>query len=85
MIVTLGANGSRWKEFHFPADPTEVFDACGAGDTFFAAFIAEYMHTKNIMTSIIFANKCAAKTVKKIGTHSLTNKEIQSIRDDIRS
>jgi len=85
LVTTLGDQGARWKEFHFPAVPTEVFDVCGAGDTFFAAFICEYLKTKDFLASIIFANKCAALTVKRIGTYSLNEEEIQSIRDDIRS
>ena len=85
MIVTLGEKGASWDGLHFPSDPTEVFDVSGAGDTFFAALISEYLSTNNIATSIIFANKCAATTVKKIGAYSLTNEEIREIRDGLYS
>ena len=63
---------------------TSAFTGAFAGDTFFAAFIIEYLNTKNILTSIIFANKCAAITVKKIGAEPITKEEIKEIRNDIR-
>jgi bifunctional ADP-heptose synthase (sugar kinase/adenylyltransferase) len=84
LITTLGEAGARWRELVIPAEKTEVFDVCGAGDTFFASFIIEYLNTKNILTSIMFANRCAAVTVKKIGATSLTEKEIEEIRNGIR-
>jgi len=84
LITTLGDKGAVWRELVIPAVITEVFDVCGAGDTFFAAFIIEYLNTKNILTSIIFANKCAAITVKKIGAEPITKEEIKEIRNDIR-
>ena len=65
------------------APTTEVFDACGAGDTFFAAFVSEYMQTKNVINSIHFANQCAALTVRKIGAYSPTQEEIQKIKREL--
>ena len=48
------------------------------------SLIALYLNTKNILTSIMFANRCAAVTVKKIGATSLTEKEIEEIRNGVR-
>lgn len=85
IIITHGEQGATWDGLHFPSDPTEVFDVSGAGDTFFAALVSEYLVSKNIATSIVFANKCAALTVKKIGVYSLTKTEIKDIRNGLCS
>jgi D-beta-D-heptose 7-phosphate kinase/D-beta-D-heptose 1-phosphate adenosyltransferase len=83
IITTLGEKGARWRGEIYKAEKTEVFDVCGAGDTFFAAFITEHLNTNDIPRSLIFANKCAALTVKKIGAYSPTDKEIKEVRDGI--
>jgi len=85
LITTLGPAGATWKDIHFPATQTEVFDVCGAGDTFFAAFIFEYLETKDFKISIEFSNKCASLAVKKLGTYVPNKKEIEDIRNDICS
>ena len=83
IIVTLGSKGAKWENQIIKAPTTEVFDACGAGDTFFAAFVSEYMQTKNVINSIHFANQCAALTVRKIGAYSPTQEEIQKIKREL--
>ena len=84
LIITLGARGARYGGLIVPTIQTKVFDVCGAGDTFFAALITEYLNTENILSSIIFANRCAAVTVKKIGTGPVTRKEVKEIKNGIR-
>ena len=84
LIITLGEKGARYNGLIVPTTQTKVFDVCGAGDTFFAALIIEYLNTKNILSSIIFANRCAAITVKKIGTAPVTREEVKEIRNGIR-
>jgi D-glycero-beta-D-manno-heptose-7-phosphate kinase len=68
IIVTLGANGASWGDFHYPSPkPQETIDVSGAGDTFTAAFIVKYYETKDIGTSIEFANKKSSEVVSKRG------------------
>ena len=72
LIVTLGSKGTQWNKKIFSTKTVEVFDICGAGDTFFAAFICSYLINKKIENSIKFANKCATITVQKLGTYAPT-------------
>lgn len=69
LIVTLGAKGAVWRGRHFPVQrPVSVLDVTGAGDTFFAGFIAKYLATENVEEAINMANACAANVVSKRGT-----------------
>jgi D-beta-D-heptose 7-phosphate kinase/D-beta-D-heptose 1-phosphate adenosyltransferase len=79
IIVTLGANGVLYKNNIIPAPKVEVFDVCGAGDTFLAALVCKYINSKNMIESINFANKAAAITVQHSGVYSLTKKDLMSI------
>lgn len=83
LIVTLGSKGAMYKtgrdpkhETYFPAPTVEVFDVCGAGDTFLSALVFEYLNTKSIDQAIKFANKAASITIKYIGNYSPTIEEI---------
>ncbi len=71
-IVTLGAGGSlalgRDQRVYCPASPVErVVDTTGAGDTFAAAFLAEYVARKDVARSLARGAEEAAKTVQQIG------------------
>ena len=44
-----------------------VKDVSGAGDTFLAALVVEYLKTNDIKSAITFANECATKVVQKRG------------------
>ena len=78
LIVTLGPKGARYKDTTYPTKKVEVFDVCGAGDTFFAAFVCAYLIEKNIIKSIKFANKCASITVQKLGTYAPSLEEVKN-------
>ena len=67
LIVTLGPDGARWNDQIFKTAPCEVFDVSGAGDTFLAAMVAEYLKTKSLPKAIEFANRCAGIVVQKFG------------------
>ena len=79
LIVTLGSGGAKWKGKTFPAIKTEVFDVCGAGDTFLAGFVDSYIKNKDIGKSIEFANKCASIAVTNFGTYCLNSEDIREI------
>ncbi len=67
LIVTLGSQGCVYDGELFPCQSTQVFDVSGAGDTFLAAFVYEYMTSKNIDKAIDFAQKCCSIVVAKKG------------------
>ena len=45
----------------------EIKDVAGAGDSFIAGLIVDYIATKDINSAIAFANKCATEVVQKRG------------------
>jgi len=55
---------------------TEVFDVCGAGDTFLSGFVFSYLKTPEFISAIKFANKCAAVSVRHFGTYAITLEDI---------
>lgn len=71
-IVTLGADGASWRDVVVPAKKKSVFDVCGAGDTFLAAFVSSYLSHGDIIKSIEFANECASIAVTKLGCHTIS-------------
>lgn len=71
LIVTQGELGATFyykdKSTQYPTKNIELRDVCGAGDTFFAALVYNYIHTRNIDSSIRFANECSSIVVSKFG------------------
>ena len=80
LVVTHGKNGAMWNNKLFPTKACDVFDVCGAGDTFLAALASEYLKTKSFEKSIIFANRCSKIAVQKFGTYVLTKRDINDLR-----
>lgn len=77
LVVTLGNLGAEWDKTIYPAEKIhDVFDVCGAGDTFLAALVVHYCQFKNIKDAVIFANKCASITVQKSGVYSIELEDI---------
>jgi len=80
LIVTLGDRGAMLKlpesETVFGIDSIEVNDVCGCGDTFLAALVTQYLFTKDIEKSIIFANVAAGITVQHRGNYAPSYEEI---------
>ena len=71
-IVTLGAGGSvalgEADRVYCPATPVEkVVDTTGAGDTFAAAFLSEYVVSKDVQRSLARGAEEAARTVQRVG------------------
>lgn len=77
MVVTLGPDGALWNDEVYPTESVEVFDVCGAGDTFFSALACAYLLTKKIDLAIKFANRCANISVQRLGTYAPTLEEIK--------
>lgn len=83
LIVTLGSKGAMYKtnrdpksEAYFSAPAVEVFDVCGAGDTFLSALAYSYLNDRQIHTAISFAIKAASITVMHNGNYAPTLEEI---------
>lgn len=68
VIKTMGGEGCSYQDRVYPVKKMDVIDVSGAGDTFMASLCVKYTETNDIIESIEFANKCAAKVVKKRGT-----------------
>ena len=77
LIVTLGRDGVRYKEYKFSTPQVEAFDVCGAGDTFLSALAYNYVLSQDITVAIQFAARAASVTVQHIGVYSPTLAEIE--------
>lgn len=68
LIITLGKDGARHWFNTYPIETEhEVRDLSGAGDTFLAAFVADYIKNNDISSAIQFANRCASWVVTQKG------------------
>ena len=72
VVLKLDAEGclvaTREGQQHIPAaSALAVVDATGAGDAFAAAFLVEYLKSRNIREAAVAANALAAKVVGTIG------------------
>ncbi len=71
IIITLGEKGAfcfdvvNNKTYKTEAVKTKVVSTVGAGDSFSASFICEYMKNSNINTCLTFASKVAAFVVSR--------------------
>ena len=71
LIVTLGNLGCRYHDKIFAVDDVEVKDVSGAGDTFMASMVVEYLRSENIHEAVQFANACATQVVQKRGVSTI--------------
>ena len=79
LIVTLGNDGALWAGLKFLPQVVKVFDVCGAGDTFMAALVYEFLKTKNMQKSIDLANRAAAISVTHPGAYYLSQNDIETL------
>jgi D-beta-D-heptose 7-phosphate kinase/D-beta-D-heptose 1-phosphate adenosyltransferase len=78
LIVTLGDGGALYNNSVFPTQEVEVTDVCGAGDTFLSALTYKFLQTRDVGSSIKFANKASSITIKHPGVYAPTLEEICS-------
>jgi len=71
MIITLSSKGCQHKGKIYPVEKVQIRDVSGAGDTFLSGLVAEYVLTKDIEKSIIFAQECATIVVQKPGVSTI--------------
>ncbi|MBI3577326.1 ribokinase [Candidatus Gottesmanbacteria bacterium] len=75
VIVTLGHLGSvllnkgSTKPIYFPGIKVSAVDETAAGDAFRAAFVAEFLATKDIRHAMELANRAGAFAVTRLGSY----------------
>lgn len=79
LVVTTGAEGARWNGKTFSTQACEIFDVSGAGDTFLAALVFEYLKTNSLAKAITFANNCSRIVVQRFGTYSITEEDVKKL------
>ena len=79
LIVTQGKHGALWDQRLYTAPEIAVSDVCGAGDTFLAALVYEYLNSRLLDKAIAYAIRAAAVTVQHVGVYAPTKKEINEI------
>ena len=79
LIVTLGSDGALWRGLKFLPQVVKVFDVCGAGDTFMAALVYEFLKTSDMQKSIDLANRAAAISVTHPGAYYLSQNDIETL------
>jgi bifunctional ADP-heptose synthase (sugar kinase/adenylyltransferase) len=67
LIVTKGKHGCEFRGQMYSTQEVPVRDVSGAGDTFLAGLVYEYVKSKNIDKAIDFAQECTTKVVQKKG------------------
>jgi len=76
-IVTKGNEGCLFQDKIYPTEDVQVKDISGAGDTFVAGLVVEYVRTKDILKAISFAQECTKIVVQKHGVSVVTKEEIK--------
>ena len=71
LIITLDKDGCKYKGKTYPIEKVEILDISGAGDTFVAAFVHQFVETSNMDKSLEFANHCASVVVQKRGVTTI--------------
>jgi D-beta-D-heptose 7-phosphate kinase/D-beta-D-heptose 1-phosphate adenosyltransferase len=67
-IITLGGGGCQLDNDVLNGDTVEVRDVVGAGDTFLAALVIDFLENEGkIYKAMEFANKCASDVVQHKG------------------
>ena len=79
LIITAGGQGAYYMDKLYPSEKVNVFDVVGAGDTFLAALVAEFIKENDMEASIKIANKASAIAVQNYGCYTLTAEDIKSL------
>lgn len=67
LIITRSEKGCEYDGTIFPVKKVNIKDLSGAGDTFIAGLVCEFLKTNDIVKAIQYAQECAAKVVSKKG------------------
>lgn len=77
IIETIGAKGCRYQDELFPVEELEVRSVSGAGDSFFAGLLVNYLKTQDIREAIRFANRVASIVITKKGVSTVSLSELE--------
>lgn len=95
--VTCGWKGSivatargSWR---IPALPSEVVDTTGAGDSYLASFLSEYLRTSDVLRAGMFASATAACVIEETGgvtasrmpTRAVVERRLRSYNLDVQA
>jgi len=67
IIHTVGEKGCNFQGVNYPVTRHEIRDTSGAGDSFMAALVVEFLKTQDIFASIKSANDAASQVVQHRG------------------
>ena len=70
-IITKGPSGCSYRGHIYPTKEVSLKDVSGAGDTFLAGLVKNYVSTKNIKEAIKFAQECTTIVVQKSGVSTI--------------
>ena len=70
-IITKGNEGCLFQGKIYPTEDVPVKDISGAGDTFLAGLVVEYVRTGDIIKAINFAQECTKTVVQKHGVSTV--------------
>jgi D-beta-D-heptose 7-phosphate kinase/D-beta-D-heptose 1-phosphate adenosyltransferase len=81
LLITLGDHGMllcgrNFKPFHIPTVAQEVYDVSGAGDTVIASFTMAIAAGASPVEAAIISNHAAGVVVGKLGTATLSDREL---------
>ena len=71
IIVTRGKYGCDFRFKNYPTQEVPVKDISGAGDTFLAGLVVEYIKSKDYEKAITFAQECTTVVVQKSGVSTI--------------
>ena len=64
--------GALYNGRKYPVDkPVPVSNVSGAGDTFLAGLVYEFVNSTNIEEAIKFSNECASKVIQERGVTTI--------------
>ena len=71
LIITLDKDGCMYKGTSYPTEKVEIMDISGAGDTFVAGFVKEFLDSEDVSKSIQFGNRCSTQVVQRRGVTTI--------------
>lgn len=71
IIETLGSEGCRFRQVKYHVNNVEIKNLSGAGDSFLAGLVVEYLRTNDIGQALVAANNLATIVVQKKGVSTI--------------
>jgi len=71
IICTLGSEGCRYRQVTYRVNEVEIKNLSGAGDSFLAGLVVQYLQTRDIGDALMYANNVATIIVQKRGVSTI--------------